>query len=161
MATTKSDIIRQALSKLGITGYDYDIDPEEVTTALIELETMMAEWDGQGIRVSYALADSPEEAKGEDNAGIFDWSRHGIVANLAVRIASNYGKEVSQSLALTATQALNRILTANPVLPHVQYPNRMPRGSGNTLRRGRIDRFYKPVDFIDVENGGELEDLVT
>jgi len=160
MATLKSDLIRQSLAKLAITGYDYDIDPEEVDTALIELETMMTEWDGQGIRVSFTLAVSPEEALASQPAGSYDWARNAIVCNLAVRLAPNYGKQVPPELALNAAQSMSRILTATPVLPEVQYTARMPRGSGNTLRGRQLSRFYRPDEYITVENGGELDGLV-
>jgi len=159
MATLKSDLIRQALAKLAVTGYDYDIDPEEVRTALIELESMMTEWDGQGIRVGYQLGITPEEANSSEVAGSYDWARNAIVCNLAVRLAPNYGKQVPPELALNASQALGRILTANPVLPEVPYSNRMPRGSGNTLRGRPISRFYRTAEQITVENGGDLEGI--
>lgn len=160
MTTTKNDLVRQALKKLAVTGFDYEVDPSESESGLVELEAMMAEWDGQGIRVGYHLANTPEEADGSDDAGIPDFSRNAIVYNLAMRIAPEYGKEPSGAVVAGASQSLSRLMTATAYIPTVKYPRRMPRGSGNTNRdRGHRSRYYLEQDKLDVENGGPLEDL--
>jgi hypothetical protein len=159
MTTTKNDIIRQALKKLAVTGFDSEVDPSESESALIELESMMAEWDGQGIRVGYNLAVTPEDANGADAAGILDFSRNAIVYNLAIRVAPEYGKEPSAAVVMGASQSMSRLFTAIHYLPISQYPRRMPRGSGNTMRdRGYRSRFYdNQPSGIDVENDGFLD----
>lgn len=160
MTTTKNDLVRQALKKLAVTGFDYEVDPSESESALVELESMMAEWDGQGIRVGYNLANSPEEANGADDSGVLDFSRNAIIYNLALRVAPEYGKEPSPAVVSGAGQSISRLLTAIAYIPTVKYPRRMPRGSGNTLRdRGYRSRYYLEQEKIDVENGGPLEDL--
>lgn len=141
MATTKSDLVRSALSKLGIVGYDYDIDPEELRGGLIALEEMIAEWVSRGINTCYALASYPEEALGQDDSGINPAARQAIVYALAIKLADSYGKQVSQSVAAGAAAGMNSLLVSIQNTPEVIYPHRMPRGSGNE-RFWRYNRFY-------------------
>lgn len=155
---TKSDIIKSALRKLGVTGFDSETDPQEFDAALVELESMMTEWDGRGIRVSYKLGTSTDTALTSEDAGIRDWARQGIVANLAMRLATDYGKPITQDLAMQASAGMSSILaaTATDNIYLTQYPRNMPVGSGNR-NIGNRQRFYRPVEGITVENGGELD----
>lgn len=156
--TTKSDLIKAALRKLGITGFDAETDPDEFDAALIELETMMTEWDGRGIRVGYNLGASPDTALTSAEAGSYDWARQGIVCGLAMRLAGDYGKAVTPDLARAASAGLAAIMaaTAAEKIYQMQYPANMPVGSGNR-RIGRHQRYYRPTDGLEVENADELE----
>lgn len=156
MTVRKSDLVRDALSKLGIIDYDYDIDPAEFRTGLIALETMIASWDARGIKFGYIIAPTPEQAKGEDDAGIPDIARKAIVYHLAIEMADSYGKAISPTVASGAAVGMSDLLSAIQYIPQVQYPSNMPRGSGNTLRRYRWNRFYRPVPTVDADNAGPI-----
>lgn len=141
MATTKNDLVRSALTKLAVVGYDYDIDPEELRGGLITLEEMITGWEARGIHTCYALAAYPEAAQGQDDSEINPQARQAIVYALAIQLADSYGKQVSQSVAAGAAAGMNSLLVAIQNTPSVIYPHRMPRGSGNR-RLERFDRFY-------------------
>lgn len=157
MAVRKSDLVRDALTKLGIVDYDYDIDPAEFRTGLIAMEVMIASWDARGIKFGYIIAPTPEEAKGEDDAGIPDIARKAIIYNLAIEMADSYGKTVSQTTAAGASSGMSDLLSAIQYIPSVQYPRNMPRGSGNTLRFNRWNRFYRPVPVLNADNAGPID----
>lgn len=157
MAVRKSDLVRDALSKLAIINYDYDIDPEEFRTGLIAMEVMIASWDARGIKFGYIISPTPEQAKGEDDAGIPDIARKAIVYNLAIELAPTYGKEISQAISVGASSGMTDLLSAVQYIPQVQYPRNMPRGSGNTLRFDRWSRFYRPQPTLDADNSGPID----
>lgn len=142
MATTKSDLVRSALSKLGVVGYDYDIDPEELRGGLIALEEMMTDWAARGICTGYALAEFPEAAQGGDDSETNPYARKAIVYSLAVQLADSYGKQITQTIAAGASSGMTSLLVAIQQQPASLYPRRMPRGSGNH-RHSQYDRFYR------------------
>src|SRR5437868_8121035 len=60
MGWTKEQLIDEAFAELRLAGYTFDIAPEEKQTALRRMDTMMATWEGRGIRVGYPLPSSPD-----------------------------------------------------------------------------------------------------
>lgn len=156
MATTKSDLVRSALKRLAVTGFDYEIDPEELKSGVITLEQMMAAWDARGIKAGYQFADNPETADINADAGVPDIAFMAITCSLAMELADTYGKVISQNLAMSAASGMNSLLAAIQHQPQMQYPSRMPRGSGNTLRNWRWRRFYRETDTMDADNSGPM-----
>jgi hypothetical protein len=157
MATTKSDIVASALNKLAVTGFDYEIDPEELKAGVVALEYMMADWDARGIKIGYAFAADPETANISDPVGIPDIAYRAVTYHLAIDLADTYGKAVTQSVNAGASSAMTSLLSAIQFLPTVQYPNRMPRGSGNSLRNNRWMRYYRQTDTLDADNAGPID----
>lgn len=157
MALTKSDLVKQALQKLAVTGFDAEINPEEIKAGVITLEEMMAAWDAQGIKCGYKFAALPETADAEADAGVPDIARQAIAYNLAILRADAYGKQVSQSVLMMADAGMTALLAAIAFIPTMQYPGRMPRGSGNTLRYTRWTRYYRPQDTLDADNAGPID----
>lgn len=157
MATTKSDIVASALNKLAVTGFDYEIDPEELKAGVVALEYMMADWDARGIKVGYRFANDPETANISDPVGTPDIAFRAMTYHLAIDLADSYGKQVTQSIAAGATSAMSSLLSAIQYVPEATYPSRMPRGSGNQIRYNRYARFYRPAPTLDADNAGPID----
>ena len=66
---TKQSLVNRAFSNIGIASYVFDISPEEIQDAVTRLDDMMAEWDGQGIRIGYVLLanEIPSDPADESN----------------------------------------------------------------------------------------------
>ncbi len=158
MATaTKADIVNGALRKLGIVDLNADVDPGEIRNGLVVLEEMMAYWDAQGTKLGYNFSVLPEEARGEDTLGVPDIARQAMAYHLAIFLADSYGKQITQSIMLGASTAMQALLAAIAWVPMVKYGRRMPRGSGNTLRWTRYNRFYRDdYPYISADNAGPL-----
>lgn len=157
MAKTKSDIVASALNKLAVTGFDYEIDPEELKAGVVALESLMADWDARGIKIGYAFAADPETANISDPCGLPDIAFRAVTYHLAIDLADSYGKQVSQSIAAGANSAMTSLMSATQYIPQVQYSSRMPRGSGNNLRHNRFMRFYRPTTTLDADNAGPID----
>jgi len=80
-----------------------------------------------------------------------------VTYQLAIDLADTYGKQVTQSIAASANSGMTSLLSAVQYQPQVQYPNRMPRGSGNTVRYNRWDRFYRKAVTLDADNAGPID----
>lgn len=154
---TKSDIAQRALARLAITGFSFEVDPEEIREAVIALEYQMADWDARGIKCGYRFAVSPETANVADESGLPDIAFKAVTDQLAITLSDSYGKQPSQMLVAGASASMTSLLNAIQFIPVVQYPNRMPLGSGN-MRRGaaQYQRYYRQADTLDADNAGPI-----
>lgn len=141
---TKRDIITAALNEVGISSYSFDIQPEQLTSALGQMDRMVASWSIQGPSFQY-LQGSPDI----DTPIIApDWAHDALVLCLAVRLGPSYGRGSSPETKQAATAALNavraRVMVAT--MPEVRVDNMaIPAGAGH---RGTGDhgKFLIPAD---------------
>lgn len=137
----KVDRINAAYSKLRISGVTVDPTPEDLELALQELENMMSEIN---ISIGYNFENepNPNSVTGVDRKY---WNM--INTNLAVRLIADFNKQVPGALLAQASQSMSTAIgfASADRARQVQYPTRMPLGSGNTNRFGRWYRFAYPV----------------
>jgi len=157
MARTKGDFVRAALAKIGVTGFGYELQPDQLQDGLIVLENLMAAWDAQGIKCGYKFAETPESAQAESDAGLPDVAFRAVDNSLACDLADLYGKQVSQLVVAAASAGVSQLLATFAYIPEMAYPTRMPRGSGNTIRWTRYNRYYRQQDSLDADNAGPVE----
>lgn len=134
---TKIDVINDAFSQLRISGLTAAPSPEDVSLALVRLESMMAELPDVGYRFE-AVPDANSETGVNRNYWIM------MASNLAVRLVADYNKQPPQVLLLQAEQSLSGAIArlAAESMRQVQYPNRQPIGSGNDISTAFFRRFY-------------------
>ncbi len=129
-----------------ISGLTVTPTPADVGIALVRLEDMMDEFFGRGLCLGYNFEDSPQTTSPH---GLARRYRHMAQTNLAMRVIPDFNKVVPQELSLQAKQSFSSVsgMVALDTLREVQAPRRMPRGSGNTLRYNRWQRFNRPAHF--------------
>lgn len=142
MANTKIDIINDAYSQMRISGLTVDPSPEDVTVALIRLENMVSEFDARNICTGYSIELDPDP-NSLTNADRKYW--HMLASNLAVRLAADFGQQIPQSLAMSASASLATASStiAADGIRQVSAPNRMPLGSGVSNRYNNWQRFNR------------------
>jgi hypothetical protein len=59
---TKRQFITAAFEEIGLASYVFDLQPQDLQTALRRLDAMMAEWNGKGLRLAYPIPLSPEDS---------------------------------------------------------------------------------------------------
>lgn len=138
----KVDIIRDAYSQMRISGLTTDPTPEDLELALIRLEDMAAEWDSAMMKVGYAFEDEPDP---NTPTNIPSWSKLAFSQQLACMLLSDFGKTITAELKMKCDASMSNLAsrTAAERIRGVDYPQRMARGSGNTLRWNRWSRFYR------------------
>lgn len=141
--TTKADLINGAYSQLRISGITVQPTPEDNTLALNRLENMMAEFSdpGRNICVGYAFEDDPD-LNTLHNVERQYW--YALECNLAMRLVPDFGKTPSQALIAFQQSGYSFLSASTAPRRQTQYPSRMPRGSGNTLRYDRYRRYNTP-----------------
>jgi len=140
MRIAKIDIIKTAYEHLRISGITVNASPEDIVLALDILESMMAELNSRNICPDYRFS---EDGDPNDDAGVELWAKHGIATNLAVRLIPAFGKQPNPVLAMQANQSMSNLSARSAQVREAPHSNRMPRGSGNTLRYNRWRRFYR------------------
>lgn len=145
MGWTKREIINQAFEEIGLAGYVFDLQPQQLESALRRLDGMMATWNGKGIRLGYPLPSSPGLSDLDQETDVPDAAIEAMALNLAVRIAPGYGKTVSPDTKASAKGAYNQLIAqfAKPIEMQLDSMA-IPAGAGNKHWRGRKDPFLAP-----------------
>lgn len=161
MSWTKRMLLVGALEEIGIQGHEFDVSPEEDQTALRRLDTMMAMWEGRGVRVGYRFPTSPEGSELDDDSGIPDSAVEPVCLNLGIRLAPGYGKTVSPDTKVNAKQGYDALLWAAAQPIQQQFPQTLPRGAGNKPWTTDNWRFYPQPDCdpLRITQGGDLKVL--
>ncbi len=128
---SKRNLVNMAFNDLALAGYIFDLTPDEMQTAVLTMDSMMALWETQGIRVGYAMTTDPDSADLDQPSGIPDWMNMAVYKNLAIMMAASFGKAVPPSLAVAAKTAYDWVLglvASNP--PQMQFKGNLPMGAG-------------------------------
>jgi len=157
MAYTKRQFVIAALEEIGLASYIFDAQPEQLQSALVRLDAMMANWNGRGVRLAYPLPGSPGASSLDENTTVPDSANEAIITNLAVRLAPSYGKTVSPDTKAIAKDAYNLLLARAAMPPEMQLPDTMPAGAGNKMWDVYGTFLNPPVDPVLTGQDGVLE----
>lgn len=161
---TKGDLVKDALSKMRISGITAPPEAEDSQLLIERLEGIIYELDGRGICLDYNFTTDPDPG---DFHGMEFYAFQPISSMLAVRTMADFALDIEPGLMLAAragiTTLSNRV--GRNKLRQVPYPARHPRGSGNTQRYIRWRTFYPEVNQTSLDCPlvrlvtGEVEDF--
>lgn len=162
MPWLKRQLIAEAFSELALSGYEFDLSPEEQMTALRRMDSMMALWEAKGIQVGYLMPASPDAADPDDDSGLPDMAVEPVFMNLAVRLAPGNGKALRPETKRTARDGYDLLesMSARDSM-RTQLPRGgFPSGAGNrTWLEGHWRRTFlpdPPQSPLGVTPGGDL-----
>lgn len=143
MNNTKGSIINDAYSRLRISGLTVDPTPEDMEIGLSRLENMMSTLEARDVRLGYLFEDMPDPST-EHGVDGEHWEM--MAANLAVRLAPDFGKAATQDLLLRAKSSMSDTYAITSALSarQVDAPRTMPIGSGNR-RNFRYLKYNRPL----------------
>lgn len=144
MGWTKRQYVDQAFSEIGLATYVFDLEPEQMQTALRQLDSMMAAWNAKGLRLGWPMPSSPSGSDLDEETNISDAANEAVYLGLALRIAPGFGKTVSQQTAFFAKQAYDQLLAIAAMPLEKQLPQTMPSGAGNKPWRNNDSPFVNP-----------------
>lgn len=158
MGYSKRQFVTAAFEEIGLASYVFDLQPEQLQSALRRLDSMMADWNGKGIRLGYPIPGSPQFSDLDEPSEVPDSANEAIITNLAIRIAPGYGKTVSANTQATAKDSYNTILLRAVQPGQQQLPATMPAGAGNKPWRVYDNPFIRPpVDPVLAGQDGPIE----
>jgi len=152
---TKQQIIEQAFDELALAGFTFDLDPDQLESALRKLDSMMAAWGSVGISLGYLLPANPDDSNLDDETGIPDAAVEAVYMSLAVKLAASRGKNLSAETKASAKLGYERLLGAavRDAARRTPMPNTMPRGAGNKPWRTGSNFFPGPAETLDADTG--------
>lgn len=159
MSWTRRQFITTAYEEIGLASYVYDLEPEQLLSAKTRLDSMMATWNGKGIRCGYPLVNNPDLGDLDDDTGVADMDAEAIYSNLAIRLANKHGKKIPRELKVTAKSGYNALLTRKVAdTTRKLNPSLVPAGQGHRVR-GIGNRTYlnKPSTALDAGGDSELD----
>jgi hypothetical protein len=150
MEQLKVDILNDAYSKIRISGLTVTPNPSDLELSLNRLEAIMSELDVRGISLGYNFEDDPDP---NSNTNLPKYSFDGISSLLATRLIPDFNKVVPPQLMLMSAASMCAISgkAARDRLNKINYPERMPIGSGNRFWP-RWSRFYYPSPIPPVDS---------
>lgn len=158
MAWLKRQYIEQAFSELGLSGYVFDLSPEQMQTALRQLDSMMATWDAKGIQVGWPISITPGNADLDTEVPVIPGYNEAICLNLAIRLATGFGKAVGAETRSSAKMAYDALLLQSSRPRQMQYPGTLPSGAGTKSWRDNAPFVDRPNDNpLQVGDGGQLD----
>lgn len=156
MSWTKRQFVNQAFEEIGFA-YGYNLQPDQLQSALRKLDAMMAQWNGKGIRLGYPIPSSPENSNLDTESGVPDFANEAIYLNLALRIGPTFGKQPSMETKQFAKQAYNSMLSKT-TMPQERQITGLPSGAGNKTWRSTGEPFLlDPTDPLEAGPDSELE----
>ena len=158
MGYSKRQFVAAAFEEIGLESYVFDLQPEQLQSAMRRIDAMMADWNGKGIRLGYPLPNSPQDSDLDEPTLVPDWANEAIITNGAVRLAPGYGKVVMPETKAVAKDSYNTLLQRAAMPPEQQLPATMPAGAGNKPWRVYDNPFIRPpVDPVDAGPDGPLQ----
>jgi hypothetical protein len=101
---TAGDIAKRALASILVAGSEAELFGDDYDDILFELNIFMAELEVRGNDLGYTEVTSPS-----DEVTIPTGALSGVIANLALRIAPQYGGHVSDALIAQADAGMKAI----------------------------------------------------
>lgn len=144
MSYTKRQFVTAAFEEIGLASYVFDLQPQDLQTALRRLDAMMAEWNAKGIRLGYPIPSNPQQSDLDEETFVPDSANEAVITNLGIRIGPGFGKSVSMDTKVIAKQGYNTLLSRAAIPPVQQLPSTMPSGQGNKPWRVYDDPFIRP-----------------
>jgi hypothetical protein len=158
MGYSKRQFVSAAFEEIGLASYAFDLQPQQFESALRRLDSMIADWNGKGIRLGYPLPSSPQFSDLDAQSEVPDSANEAIITNLATRIAPSYGKQVMPQTMVTARNAYQTLLSRATMPFEQQLPGTMPSGAGNKPWRVYDDPFLRrPVDPLLAGQDGQIQ----
>lgn len=123
---TAAQVTKAALQKILVHGAESSFEPSEFQDAIFAMNTYMLDLDANGVTLGYT-----EVTDLGDEITIPSGALRGLIYNLAIESASEYGGIVSQEVREIASkgEATMRVLGVSN--DDRSYPNTLPIGSGN------------------------------
>lgn len=158
MGYSKLQFVQAAFEEIGLAAYVFDLQPQQIESALRRLDAMMADWNGKGIRLAYPIPSSPENSNINAETGVPDSANEAIITNLAIRLAPSYGKQVMPQTQTVARNAYQTLLSRATTPAEQQMPGTMPAGAGNKPWRLYDDPFLRrPQEGVLAGQDGDIE----
>lgn len=148
---TKLEVVNKALKDAGIIAEGEDGTAEELFEGMVTLDSMLGQWDMDGIHLGCPIPPRPEVGNLSDDTGLTTSMVEPVFMNLAIRLAAVLGRQLLPTYVALANQGYDRLRSRKIKPSSYDTPSGIPAGMGNR-KTGR--RFLRSV----VEEDEEISD---
>lgn len=147
---TKREIIIDAFEEAGLSSYTYDLEVEEIQSALRNLNALASSLDLSSTNFGYNTGGGLD-----DNSGIPDGVYLAIYMLLARSLAGKYGKQLTPQQSITLSTAVQSLYAwkAKNSLGVMANDSRMPLGAGN--KQYRYQQNFQDAALYSLDDGNE------
>lgn len=146
--TTAAQLITAILQEDVIQASEAPLEADETQDALFALNNYMFELAADGINLGFT-----EVTDLGDEITVNRGAINGVVKNVALQIAQQYGAPVTQTLLAQAANGLRVMTKLSVTLPSSPYPDTLPIGSGNECGTTNTHFYGDTDDTLDTEQG--------
>jgi hypothetical protein len=123
---TVAQVAKAALQRILVQASESDLEPSEYQDLIFAMNNLMADLAADGVNLGYTQVTDLG-----DQVTVPVGALRGLIANVAVECAADYGGIVSESLALAAREGLKVMRKLGQSMGPSRYPSTLPTGSGN------------------------------
>jgi hypothetical protein len=139
MATVEQ-VARASLQAILVQGSEAPLEADEYQDYIFALNNYMTNLDASGIQLGYTLVNSLDDVLTVPAGAL-----RGIVANMAIEVAAQYGGTISETLVVSAKQGMDAMKKLGQQIVSSRFPSTLPIGSGND-NWGNTTPFYPDVE---------------
>jgi hypothetical protein len=130
MSWTKRDIVNQAFEEVGLASFVYDMNADQIQSALRRLDAMMGVWALKGINLGFPITTGANSSDPDTDTNLPVFALEAVYLNLGIKIAPAFGKTVAQELKASAKQSYDALLV-KAAFPNEQQITGLPLGAGS------------------------------
>lgn len=156
MAWTKLQIIEAAYEELGLGGYVFDLESDQLQKAVVRLDSLAAFMERKGGLGGYVFAADPSTADSSTEIEISHLAFEALYSNLAIRLAPTVGKQPMPETKQLAKDSMRSLIgTVEP--PKHQMKRGVPIGAGNRVL-GTDQEFFPGYEATNPSESNQILD---
>lgn len=142
---TAEQVIKASLQRILVQASEAPLEADEYQDAIFAMNNLMLAYDADGIDLGYT-----EVSNISNPVTIPTGALRGLIANLAIEVAPDYGGEITAGLSIAAAAGLKTMRRLARNLQRTAHPSTLPIGSGNFGGWPRTNRFYPGADETEI-----------
>lgn len=129
---TKRQIVDLAFEEITLAEFEFNVTPEEQSSALRRLDALMGEWasPGKGLDLGYNFPATFGDSDLDDASGVPDFAVNTVALYLALAIAPFIGSAMSAETKRRMREGMDALRASVSIIPNRQLPYSTPLGAG-------------------------------
>lgn len=138
---TVAQIAKASLQRILVQASEADLEPDEYQDYIFALNNFMLALDAEGVALGYT-----EVSDLGDTVTVPNGALRGIIANMAIEVAPDYGGQVTEGLRIAAADGMRVMRLLGQSITPTPWPGNLPRGSGNYQNNSYSSAFYTDTE---------------
>lgn len=138
---TAAQVTKAILQEILVRASESPLEADELQDTLFAMNNYMTALDADGVHLGYTVVSDLGDA-----VTVPDGALQGLIANVAIDVAPQFGATVSQALVLKAKKGMSAMRKLGVTITPMSYPSTLPIGSGSESGDYTYDHFYPETD---------------